>query len=440
MSNGEKFQDSKALNLALGNSFDRHVLGGYRFLMRHYRNGTKVFILGFSRGAYTARFLNEMLDYAGLLGPDNEEALPFVWDAFASFKLIRKDREVDRQKARGAFEFLKYCRATLCRPIERVHFLGMFDAVNSVAEFEVNVDRMPSSRIIRHAVSIDERRIKFRPTLLQLNKNKKRRYGHTLAHAMEKETEDSAPPATTAGEKASNGEQKGGADDDDDDWRQDAQEVWFPGGHADIGGGFKKEEGEDWSLSHAPLVWMVQEAHKAGLQTNDAVHKLLCYEDSRSTTDPSVDLATSRQSFLDALHSGSTRGTMHNHLRYGGGLPFWTTISWRLFEYLPFRRQDLQPDGRWKVVRWPPPLGSPRGIPEDAQIHVSAIQRMKADSSYRPRNLLRQFSGEGTNTMNATSESTEGGIGEWRVDQNKDDPVREVYLRKTSHNCREQGQ
>lgn len=47
---------------------------------------------------------------------------------------------------------------------------------------------------------------------------------------------------------------------------QDIEEVWFPGGHADIGGGWGKSEKETWMLSHAPLVWMVHEAAKAGLE------------------------------------------------------------------------------------------------------------------------------------------------------------------------------
>ena len=34
---------------------------------------------------------------------------------------------------------------------------------------------------------------------------------------------------------------------------QDIEEVWFPGCHADIGGGWAKAEGEKWQLSHMPL-------------------------------------------------------------------------------------------------------------------------------------------------------------------------------------------
>ena len=51
----------------IGTSFDAHVMGGYKFLMRYYRPGDDIYFFGFSRGAYTARFLAEMLDHVGLL-------------------------------------------------------------------------------------------------------------------------------------------------------------------------------------------------------------------------------------------------------------------------------------------------------------------------------------------------------------------------------------
>jgi uncharacterized protein (DUF2235 family) len=38
-----------------------------QFLMRYYTPGDDIYFFGFSRGAYTARFLAEMLDHVGLL-------------------------------------------------------------------------------------------------------------------------------------------------------------------------------------------------------------------------------------------------------------------------------------------------------------------------------------------------------------------------------------
>ncbi|KAK0750186.1 hypothetical protein B0T18DRAFT_408405 [Schizothecium vesticola] len=57
----------KAKDSAVGSSFDHHVVGGYRFLMRFYCPGDEIYIFSFSRGAYIARFLAEMLDYVGPL-------------------------------------------------------------------------------------------------------------------------------------------------------------------------------------------------------------------------------------------------------------------------------------------------------------------------------------------------------------------------------------
>ena len=52
-------------------------MGGYKFLMRYYRYGDEIYLFGFSRGAYTARFLAEMIDHIGLLSQGNEELIRF---------------------------------------------------------------------------------------------------------------------------------------------------------------------------------------------------------------------------------------------------------------------------------------------------------------------------------------------------------------------------
>ena len=55
-------------------------------------------------------------------------------------------------------------------------------------------------------------------------------------------------------------------DDVDEAAEQDIEELWFPGCHADLGGGWPLAKGEDSALSHVPLVWMVREAQRAGLE------------------------------------------------------------------------------------------------------------------------------------------------------------------------------
>lgn len=250
-----------------------------------------------------------------------------------------------------------------------------------------------------------------------------------------------------------------GIEEDDDD--QDIQEVWFPGCHADIGGGWKLGDGEQWPLSHPPLVWMVQEAWRAGLQLDPRkVKQFECMEEFDGEFSPirengawnedtngnaGVKLAgscsnekersPSSRDFHAALHLGSTKGWIHDCLSFGNGLPGTSVMTWRLMEYLPFRRMDLQPDGSWKPIRWPLPCGEVRDIPLDAQVHISVLHRMEANPDYRPGNLIVGGGGRGVRKA-----PPEYGMGEWVVKDHEGDPVRQVYVRKSIAKCQENHQ
>ena len=58
---------------------------------------TTNFCSGFSRGAYVARFLAEMLDHVGLLGAGNEGIIKFTWKAFAWWQQ-REESTADKRK------------------------------------------------------------------------------------------------------------------------------------------------------------------------------------------------------------------------------------------------------------------------------------------------------------------------------------------------------
>ncbi|KAL8798469.1 MAG: hypothetical protein Q9182_006649, partial [Xanthomendoza sp. 2 TL-2023] len=116
----------KAKDSAVGTSFDTHVMGGYKFLMRCYQDDD-IFVFGFSRGAYVARFLAEMLDQVGLLSNGNEEMAYFAWKAFAQWKERQDDSEDDKKKKHEMYEFLKAFRETFSRPVRRIRFMGLFD-------------------------------------------------------------------------------------------------------------------------------------------------------------------------------------------------------------------------------------------------------------------------------------------------------------------------
>src|SRR3954470_13276893 len=52
---------------AFGAGLDLHIISGYRHLAETYEDGDEVYVLGFSRGAYTARSLVGMLRNCGLV-------------------------------------------------------------------------------------------------------------------------------------------------------------------------------------------------------------------------------------------------------------------------------------------------------------------------------------------------------------------------------------
>ena len=162
--------------------------------MRFYNPGDEIYMFGFSRGAYIARFLAEMLDYIGLLSHGNEEMVKFAWKAFAQWQCRQQSVGTDEEVAaldaekRKMYHFMKGFRETFSRPVGRIRFLGLFDTVNSVPRFEtawMQRSKFPytarsSAKVIRHAVSIDERRAKFRQDLMYQGNPKVRDHHHRL--------------------------------------------------------------------------------------------------------------------------------------------------------------------------------------------------------------------------------------------------------------------
>ncbi|KAL5598670.1 hypothetical protein BROUX41_003416 [Berkeleyomyces rouxiae] len=524
----------KAKDSAIGSSFDQHVVGGYRFLMRHYNHGDDIFIFGFSRGAYIARFLAEMLDMVGLLSHGNEEMIYFAWKTFSQWQCRSAGGVKEKHKM---YEFMKGFRETFSRPVRRIRFLGLFDTVNSVPRFEaawMQRSKFPytarsKAKVIRHAVSIDERRAKFRQDLVyQIGDNDEDEDG--IDDDLESGHSKTAyrPPPTTPnkGLKASNapvvstntapagepsrgrsrphssshyeryrcpsrsrsrapsaasaishasvaGAPAGGVSaayigpdgyDSEDDTDPDVEEVWFAGGHGDIGGGWDVDRPGYMNASHVPLTWMVREASRAGLHFDiDKVIATGCAAalkdldperaEAEAIPDIQVEVAPSSTASLSMTektrsrraNSSSAEGsdhadprtkfhsilqkaetnTIHDSLVFGGGLSFGATLSWRIMEYLPFRRMDLQSDGTWKPIRWPLPRGETRDMPHDARIHGSVIRRMQADPNYRPGNLVVGGGGRGVKVAPASY-----GMGEWECIKGHGDPVAEVYVRK----------
>ncbi|KAI0110756.1 hypothetical protein GGR51DRAFT_557756 [Nemania sp. FL0031] len=505
----------KAKDSAIGSSFDQHVVGGYRFLMRFYNPGDEIYFFGFSRGAYVARFLAEMIDYVGLLSHGNEEMVVFAWKAFSQWQSRHHDDSPEgREKRHEMYRFMKGFRETFSRPVKRIRFLGLFDTVNSVPRFEtawMQRSKFPytarsSAKVIRHCVSIDERRAKFRQDLMYQKQPEGHHHHHHLLHGLHEKYRARRPAvsdATSRGRRATlappeehafrghsrspsratknSTEVPGRTPDtrseisqldgyDSDDEEQDIDELW--GGHADVGGGWEILPGSK-SASHVPLVYMIRQAGRAGLnfdaekliemgladalpdtdaKTNGAGAKIPGIRIDVSTPSPleapgddnkmagenwghfnmqekdfgSTGEGRRSRPFHEMMHKAHV-ARIHDSLEFSSGLGVVPVLSWKFMEYLPFRRMDLQPDGSWKPIRWPLPAGETRDIPHTARIHGSVIRRMKHDAAYRPGNLIVGGGGRGMRVA-----PLDYGIGEWECVSGHGDPVDEVWVKKSA--------
>jgi uncharacterized protein (DUF2235 family) len=225
---------TKFRGLAFGYGLSENIADAYECLMHAYEPGDRLFIFGFSRGAYTARALCGMLRMFGLLSPGNEALIPYAIRLFKS----NDSGLLSRFRARPSkFMIAAGFKKTFCREC-KPHFVGVWDTVSSVGwildPIGLKPGRLPYTfdldevSIVRHAVAIDERRAFFRQNLVR--------------------------------------EQSG----------RDVKQVWFAGVHSDVGGGYP--EGES-GLSKISLRWMLQEATRAGLVVDDAMAARLLGED-----------------------------------------------------------------------------------------------------------------------------------------------------------------
>jgi uncharacterized protein (DUF2235 family) len=283
------------IDLAFATLLKYHVQDGYQFLMRYYEEGDEIYIFGFSRGAYTARVLAGMLYKVGLLAQGNEEMVQFAWQMY-----VKRDAAISRG-----------FRNTFGRRVS-VAFMGLWDTVSSV-RWALRPVSLPHTRdnpivaTLRHAVSLDERRAYFRSNLWI------------------------DPPRVG----------------------QDALQVWFPGVHCDVGGGYVER---DSGLAKIALKWMVDQIGGRLASHPAAIEQML---------PPASNARFSAPSATSVLHR-----SLH-------GL-------WWIVEYIP---KQVHLSAQDPKQHWILPLGRARDVPSGSVIHSSVRERIRAGIGYAPKNL-----------------------------------------------------
>ena len=278
--------------------------------MRYYSPGDLIYVFGFSRGAYTARFLAEMINDIGLLSKGNEEMVHFAWTTFSDYQRIRNDdKNPNTTKQR---EHMNKFKKTFCRRGVEIYFLGLFDCVNSVGQFEIPFSRKSFKSVptnpathIRHAVSIDERRLKFKPALFQLDDTKSQ------------------------------------LDDTEHvDRIVSIKECWFSGNHGDVGGGWERGEKQNGLLlSDMPLEWMIHEIK----ELPDKRDKLAFNKDALPPCLQDVAAQGHTQTKSAHSHQDLPEASPHDMLAFGGGASNIGTLGWWILGSFPFPLPVLSP-------------------------------------------------------------------------------------------------
>lgn len=212
-----------------GKGLARNVMQAYAAIARHYRPGDRLYLFGFSRGAYTARSLSGMIGLCGIpdisrLSPQEVEEV--MKDADEIYRLDPQKKKSERENR--ANEFAEEYRHSNGGIQKEIWFIGAWDTVGALGvplkvatlfilkKYKFHDPALGDHiKNAFHALAIDERRGPFKPTLW------------------------------SAG-NLQNG--------------QTVEQLWFPGVHTNIGGGYV-----DSGISDRALLWMCLKARDCGM-------------------------------------------------------------------------------------------------------------------------------------------------------------------------------
>lgn len=202
-----------------GSGIHKNIVDGYRYIVQNYARNDKIYLFGFSRGAYTVRALCGLINNCGIVKRPDAKLIEQAW------KIYKSKSKQNHPEGDNAVDFFK----THCHPSKAVHFVGVWDTVGALGipfslmglledkdEF-YDTKMGPNVSIARHALAIDEQRQDFEPTIWT-----------------------SRPTV-------------------------DLKQTWFAGVHSDIGGSYGPDKKTGNLVSDLALGWMIRESSSAGL-------------------------------------------------------------------------------------------------------------------------------------------------------------------------------
>ncbi len=219
---------------AFGSGISETVIKGYTEIVRQYRPGDHIYLVGFSRGAYAARCIAGVISRIGLLRAENLLYAPEMVQLYRS----RRDQHA-----------YVTVRPDMVHADPEIRFVGVFDTVASLGVplwgwwfralpiwklKALATDPAEACRHVYHALAMDERRSQFFPALY------------------------ADPRLGGQGRRSPR------------DRLETLEQVWFRGAHADVGGGYAQRD-----LSDITLGWMMDAMALHGLFFRDGARAAL---------------------------------------------------------------------------------------------------------------------------------------------------------------------
>ena len=125
---------SKLVGLAFGFGLRTNLGEAYTYLIQHYEAGDRLFVFGFSRGAYTCRALAGLLRSVGLLRPGSENLVPYAVGVYARNRDWSHDDWA--QLHRFADTFARKIDTRTGIPID---YMGVWDSVKAAGILRWNL-------------------------------------------------------------------------------------------------------------------------------------------------------------------------------------------------------------------------------------------------------------------------------------------------------------
>ncbi|HZY34143.1 MAG TPA: DUF2235 domain-containing protein [Rhodanobacter sp.] len=225
---------------AFGYGLSDNVIDGYRWLCETWQPGDRLYLFGFSRGAYSARSLGGLIRKCGLLRRGADDSVAKA-DVSAAYDFYRDTRSKPDDPIGVEF------RASHSIEVD-IHFIGVWDTVGSLgipdtaswfpyARSRYRFHDTELSKIVKYAyqaLALDEHRADFAPTVWTRNP-------FTLK-----------PGETLTSKKLE---------------QIEIEQRWFIGSHSDVGGGNDCDGAgrKPDPLPDLALAWLQRKAIDAGM-------------------------------------------------------------------------------------------------------------------------------------------------------------------------------